>query len=406
MPRVVHLIELTRPGGGPPGYLYNLAEGLEAVKNSPVIVMSRSRVEDRSVIKRKSFLSRVVKEITSIIVRIKESRLFPSWIFWILYCVFEYVRWSTSNKALFFSDIESVDTIVVHNALDGSKAALHKGTKFKSIWLMPHGPVTFADELTALFQEKFGGSIVKPWARLFINFLELRAMRRMDGLIVATETACESYFSDFPSLRKSFETLTFKALLSGVPAAPVEKQNILKTKSELSWCGKGPIISYVGRYHSDKGFNVFLEISALVKEQIEDVNICCAGYGNLESDIDNKVIRNLGWRKDIAEILAASDLVIVPNNHSYFDLVILEALSVGTPVVTTNIGGHRFYSTKDYGVKTFNIHKTNDALIQIQNILKNLEREKMAARRSYDEIFNIKSFVKRHIELAHDLLKA
>lgn len=405
MPRVVHLIELTRPGGGPPGYLYNLATGLESIKDSPVIVISRSRIEDRSIIKKDSLLNRVVKKTTSTIGRMKDSRLFPSYIFWMLYCVFEYARWTIPYKPFSFNGIKSGDTIVVHNALDCSKSALYKGKVFKSIWLMPHGPVTFADELTSLFQEKFGNSIVKPWARLFINFLELRAMRRMDGLIIATETACESYFSDFPSLRKSFETLNFKALISGAPMPLVEKQNFIKVKDELSWCGKGPIISYVGRYHSDKGFKFFLQIAELIKEQMESVNICCAGYGALETEINNKIVRNLGWRKDIAEILAASDLVIVPNNHSYFDLVILESLSVGTPVLTTNIGGHRFYSSRDYGVKTFDIHNFNDALEQVQSILGNLEKEKLLAKRAYEEVFNLKSFAERHVELAYDLLK-
>jgi len=47
----------------------------------------------------------------------------------------------------------------------------------------------------------------------------------------------------------------------------------------------------------------------------------------------------LGQRDDVAGLLAAADLLLLPSHDEPFGLVVAEALAVGTPVLATNRGG-------------------------------------------------------------------
>jgi glycosyltransferase involved in cell wall biosynthesis len=47
----------------------------------------------------------------------------------------------------------------------------------------------------------------------------------------------------------------------------------------------------------------------------------------------------LGARRDVAEIVAASDLFILPSLNEGLSQSLLEAMTLGTPVVATDVGG-------------------------------------------------------------------
>ena len=47
----------------------------------------------------------------------------------------------------------------------------------------------------------------------------------------------------------------------------------------------------------------------------------------------------LGWRDDVAELLAASDVVVLPSYSEAYPTVLMEAAAAGRPVVATRVGG-------------------------------------------------------------------
>jgi glycosyltransferase involved in cell wall biosynthesis len=52
-------------------------------------------------------------------------------------------------------------------------------------------------------------------------------------------------------------------------------------------------------------------------------------------------LRRLGTRKDVAEILAASDIFVLPSHFEGLPMSVIEAMLTGLPVVATNIRGPR-----------------------------------------------------------------
>ena len=58
----------------------------------------------------------------------------------------------------------------------------------------------------------------------------------------------------------------------------------------------------------------------------------------MDLDISDKV-EFVGWVEDVAEFLSGSDLFVLPSREEPFGIVILEAMAVGIPIVTTKTQG-------------------------------------------------------------------
>ena len=103
----------------------------------------------------------------------------------------------------------------------------------------------------------------------------------------------------------------------------------------------------VGRLVPKKGFDYLLYAMSEIVAEHPDVRLKIAGDGsereNLtkicnELSLDSKV-ELLGYRKDVAQLLIESDLLVVPSVDEPFGNVILEGMATGTPIVTTRNDG-------------------------------------------------------------------
>jgi len=106
-------------------------------------------------------------------------------------------------------------------------------------------------------------------------------------------------------------------------------------------------ILQVGNLESRKGYEYTIKAAEILKNKDIPILICCAGIGiereNYERQaqqagvIDN--IRFLGPRKDVKNLLKAADLFIMPSLYEGLSIAMLEAMSMGLPVVASSVGG-------------------------------------------------------------------
>lgn len=95
----------------------------------------------------------------------------------------------------------------------------------------------------------------------------------------------------------------------------------------------------MGRLHPSKGFDTLLDAVA----KTPDVYLWLAGDGDLDADLRAQAerlgvadrVRFLGWRDDQAALLAACNVCVVPSRHEPLSNVVLEAWSLGVPVLAT-----------------------------------------------------------------------
>ncbi len=105
-----------------------------------------------------------------------------------------------------------------------------------------------------------------------------------------------------------------------------------------------PLVLAVGRLHPQKGYDVLLDAAASWTGDPRPL-VAIAGDGPLEAGLDARIraqrlpVTLLGRRDDVADLLAAADLVVLPSRWEARSLTAQEALRAGTPLVATRTGG-------------------------------------------------------------------
>jgi glycosyltransferase involved in cell wall biosynthesis len=119
------------------------------------------------------------------------------------------------------------------------------------------------------------------------------------------------------------------------------------TRRDLEVPPDAPLIALVGRLTSQKGVDSFLDAACQVRSGHPQARFIVAGTGSDRAALEarcrelglNGVVRFLGYRSDVAALLGASDVVVLPSRSEGLPVVLLEALAVGRPIVATAVGG-------------------------------------------------------------------
>ena len=105
-----------------------------------------------------------------------------------------------------------------------------------------------------------------------------------------------------------------------------------------------PIVGFVGRLTRQKGVDVLLRAFAEVEKRLPDARLVLAGDGpdrpaleELARSLGLRRVMFLGWRQDVADIMADVSLLAVPSRWEGFGLVALEAMALGKPVVAARV---------------------------------------------------------------------
>ena len=109
-------------------------------------------------------------------------------------------------------------------------------------------------------------------------------------------------------------------------------------------------ILFVGFFIESKGIKDLLKVARMIKDKnIIDLKIQIAGKGELENYIKQFIEENklqdlvvlVGWisGKKKEELFRSSDVFVLPSYKEGMPISILEAMSYGLPVISTNIAG-------------------------------------------------------------------
>ena len=121
----------------------------------------------------------------------------------------------------------------------------------------------------------------------------------------------------------------------------------LKTRISLNIDDDSLVIIHVGRFSPQKNHRLLIESFSRVLSKINNVKLVIVGDGDLRPEIEGIVNRNglnnhikfLGVRKDIADLLSASDIFVLSSDWEGLPLTVIEAMAAGKPVVATAVGG-------------------------------------------------------------------
>lgn len=192
----------------------------------------------------------------------------------------------------------------------------------------------------------------------------LRSLDKWTGSLVTTYVVQTQTFKRFLTKRLNVAENKFHVIPNAVlvketrnnhrhgrgPAFGREK---LQTRKALGFNQDDILVAYVGNLKKAKGHNVLLRAARLMTNNqlpmTNDIKLLMVGDGRLRRNLERKAnklgisnkVHFLGLRDDVQEILAASDIFVIPSLAEGMSNALLEAMAVGLPCIVSDIEVHR-----------------------------------------------------------------
>lgn len=107
------------------------------------------------------------------------------------------------------------------------------------------------------------------------------------------------------------------------------------------------LLTCVAHFRPQKNHLLLIDAFAAAAADYPNAHLVLSGHGELEAASRAKVrdlalssrVHFLGLRKDVADVLAASDMFVLASDFEGSPLAVMEAMAAGLPVVTTGVGG-------------------------------------------------------------------
>jgi glycosyltransferase involved in cell wall biosynthesis len=166
---------------------------------------------------------------------------------------------------------------------------------------------------------------------------------RLADRVLAVSVATKRLMVDVEGVPES----KISVVLNGMdPPPPPTADEVERVRAELAPEG-ARICLMIGRLHEEKGHHVLFQAIPYVLDRIGKVLFVLAGdgphRGRLEAQAEvlgiSECIRFLGQRRDVPILIAGADIVILPSLAESFGYALVEAMSLGRPVVASDSGG-------------------------------------------------------------------
>lgn len=216
----------------------------------------------------------------------------------------------------------------------------------------------------------------------------------------------EPYIKD-KRMKEILENKKIKYLLTGTEKKnEILDENYFKQKLNIP---KGAfIVSYVGRHNEIKGYDILKEFAKEILEKYKNVYFVIAGKeGPIEKLVHERWIE-CGWTTEGAKIMKNSDLFILPNRDTYFDLVLLEALSLNCNILCSYTGGNKYFEKYgSIGINYFKNENISDMVGKFDLIYKNINtiKERNINEEIFLKDFTIEKFGENYLKVMEEILQ-
>jgi len=119
------------------------------------------------------------------------------------------------------------------------------------------------------------------------------------------------------------------------------------TRRELGVDAGESLVVTVANLREGKNYPGLIEAAGLVVQRDVPARFVTAGQGQLADEVAalhrasglGDRFRLLGYRDDTTRLIAAADLFVLASHHEGLPVTVMEALTLGVPVVATSVGG-------------------------------------------------------------------
>ena len=346
--------------GGPAGYIANLESSIKNFyKQTDIIFINEKTIE------KKLKLTRFIGRVICLLIPFQKLRRRMRNLIVNKYRLFSYILNRYQFKTITTHTIE--DTLFIHKYIQshGIKATLLQ---------MSHSPQPPSQEIydNALSNNEKNAKVKYKHAQE----QELLAFNTADMYIFPSPESVECYSKPLLYFNKLLTTHPIKYVRTGCRALETDK-TCDEMRKAYGITTKF-VISYIGRHNSIKGYDILKKIAEKIFKIRDDVTFLIGGRPSEITPLNHPRWIELG-QINPADVLVTTDLFILPNRQTYFDLILLEVLSTGVPVIASNTGGNK---TVYLDTKAITLYENvDDCVEKIIQILK-LPKSKINSLRS------------------------
>jgi glycosyltransferase involved in cell wall biosynthesis len=175
-----------------------------------------------------------------------------------------------------------------------------------------------------------------------------RLLRSIEGATIRAADMVLAVSGDLADNARRAGARDVRVVPALAPPLPPAGRSRDEVRDELGLDAGRPLVVAVGRLHPQKGYDVLLDAVARWEagDRVRPAPlVAIAGDGPLEAELAERIraerlpVLLLGRRSDVADLLAAADLCVLPSRWEGSPFTGQEALRAGTPLVATRAGG-------------------------------------------------------------------
>jgi len=398
--------------GGPSGYLYNIYSYLKKNPSahisflSDIIKAQNSDDGHQSTFKINKKALNTIKK-SPYIGKIYD-KLIKYWCFSVHFWNFKYKKDNLTIEII--NKISQFDVIHFHSAINIRRARriihTYKGIKV----LTSHSPQPLSNELLdELHPNKF---LRKALSKILYK-LEIDGWKRCNYLMFPVKTSMEPY-QKINLFFNYIESHPSKFIFCPSSLNPNYNFKGISIREKLKIPKDTFIISYIGRHNHVKGYDELKQFGRIVLKEYNNVYFIIAGKEAPLEGLKHERWIELGWIDYSNDLLKEADLFILPNYETYFDLITLEVLRIGTPLLMSRTGGNKFFETfsksETAGMELYNYGDLDSQMHGFKKIYNNiLNGNKNTFIKSNQNLFNkyftTNTFISNYLYLMSNLIK-
>ncbi len=379
------------PAGGPLGVGYYLHEQTQNRGLGEQIQFLRSNLKTKEREGRQKKILYKFARLTKIVRSLRHIKEYHSMLYKPAY---------TQGK------FDGYDAIHFHRTSDMYKQRRNlEGYKGK-VLLTSHSPIPLAKELYDACATKFERRYFKKRMHLFERMDEW-SFRHADYIVFPCPEAEEPYEKNWPVYRdiQKDKKEAYRYVPTGI-SERVASVSKTKIRENLGIRTSDFMMVYVGRHNEVKGYGNLKKLGKKLLDEHNDMKMVVAGNEGPIMRLEHPSWVEIGFTKDPYSYIAASDVFVLPNTETYFDLVMIEVLSLGKIVVASSTGGNRYY--EKMGLKGVFLYDTLEEaeklILQIKAFSPEKKRElEEENRKFYKEHLSGECFFDHYLEMLEQI---
>jgi glycosyltransferase involved in cell wall biosynthesis len=250
------------------------------------------------------------------------------------------------------------------------------------------------------------------------DFLHRRLYRRVDAIIGISQLITDNVIHTHP-----VEKSKVICMPNGVDRRVFHPGNVnrLQVRTNLKIPANATVIGIAGRLCWWKGYREFLDMAAVLLKERTDVWFLAVGGPTKGEEQEMKEIHDYarsidpddkicftGFQEKVAPFLSAMDLFVYPAYAEAFGLVLIEAMAMGLPVVSTDCDGvPEIVIPEDTGLLV--PARSSQAIVDaVKHLLKHphlMRKYGLNGKKRIQKLFDFEKMITRTDRLYRDLIK-